>query len=80
MKVKTISLALVLIGLLLWWEIPILCMACVLMNILLLIKHYDKSIFYKIIIGMSFGVVVLCIWNCDLHVGITILDYLNFKK
>jgi len=77
MKTKMISLVLVLAGLLLWWEIPMLCITCVIFNVFLMIKNYEKGMFYNLIIVMSFIVLILCIWNWDLHVGIYILEHLE---
>lgn len=60
-----------------WWEIPMLCITCVIFNVFLMIKNYEKGMFYNLIIVMSFIVLILCIWNWDLHVGIYILEHLE---
>lgn len=80
MKIKMISLVSALIGMLLWWEIPALCIICVIFNVFLIIKHYEKGMFYNLIIVMSFIVLILCIWNWDLHVGISVLEHLECLK
>ena len=50
-------------------------MSCSIANGFVIYKNYDKSFCYKIIIVLSVIVVLLSLWNWDLHIGTRILDW-----
>ena len=74
---KILSVLLTLFSGLLWWEIPVFCLLFSIVCIAIVIYKKEWTFWYKIVTVISVIVILLCIWNWDLHVGISILEYFD---
>lgn len=73
---KNLTVVLTTVSILFWWEIPALCLIFSLINIFIAFVMRQWSVHYKVITMLSLMVIVLCVWNWDLHVGMRIIDWL----
>lgn len=71
---KKLCLILCIAALLIWWEAPAAAAALIIASAVIVLKNYDGSVLYKVIIGMEFAGFMLAVWNWDLDVGLCLVE------
>ena len=74
---KTLTTVLATIGALFWWENPRFCLIFAIINIAIVILKREWTLYYKVLTGVSIVILAFCIWNLDLHVGMSIIEWVN---
>lgn len=77
---KTLTTVLTTIGILLWWEIPHFCILFALTNIAIALYKREWTLYYKVMIGMSCLITMLCIMNWDLDIGMNIVERMDMIR
>lgn len=77
---KTLTTVLTTIGVLLWWEIPHFCLLFAMTNIVIALYKREWTLYYKRMIGISAFIVVLCILNWNLDIGMNIVEWIDMIR
>ena len=72
---KALAFILSFISLLLWWEAPYGVMWVMVLNAVILLLKYDKSVICKLTVVFSIIALGLSVWNWDFSVGMYIVEH-----